>query len=278
MMEVITDKEMIAAANRLAQPDAAARHAAARRRRPRYAVFMAHPSGWLICLFILVIGGVRCGGAAGLDDVLIAVVIVAYFPFNEWLIHVFMLHYKPRQDLRPHHRLLPAENPSPPSRRSLNLKWVFIPRHIHAWTPVSIGLILLLAWPFKEQALTGITVYLILGLHYEWVHFLAHIPGARRLADYQKRVREHRYHHFKNENYWWGVSMGTGDPRPAHRAGPGSRWRARHQRHPGIELNELLSFGKRAMPAMNLQRSYRGHGPLTKVNQMVARPVASAAP
>jgi hypothetical protein len=24
-------------------------------------------------------------------------------------------------------------------------------------------------------------------------------------------VREHRWHHFRNENYWWGVSMGMGD-------------------------------------------------------------------
>jgi hypothetical protein len=24
-------------------------------------------------------------------------------------------------------------------------------------------------------------------------------------------VREHRYHHFRNENFWWGVSMGLGD-------------------------------------------------------------------
>ena len=26
-----------------------------------------------------------------------ALAIVAYFPFNEWLIHVFMLHYRPRK-------------------------------------------------------------------------------------------------------------------------------------------------------------------------------------
>ena len=30
--------------------------------------------------------------------------------------------------------------------------------------------------------------------------------GAASLED-----REHRYHHFRNENFWWGVSMGLGD-------------------------------------------------------------------
>jgi hypothetical protein len=47
------------------------------------------------------------------------------------------------------------------------------------------------------------------------VHFLAHIPwcpsGPLLGAYYQRRVREHRYHHFRNENFWWGVSMGLGD-------------------------------------------------------------------
>ena len=43
------------------------------------------------------------------------------------------------------------------------------------------------------------------------VHYLAHIPWCPDNSYYQRRVREHRWHHFRNENYWWGVSMGLGD-------------------------------------------------------------------
>ena len=57
-----------------------------------------------------------------------------------------------------------------------NLKWVFIPRHVHFWTVPQVALILWLLWPWKELALTGVAAYLLLGLHYEWVHFLSHIP------------------------------------------------------------------------------------------------------
>jgi hypothetical protein len=211
-MEQITDKEMIAASeaakrNPMRPPDTLPRDAGTALR-----VFMTHPSGWLITLFILAVGGARLWLAPlGWADALIALAIVAYFPFNEWLIHVFMLHYKPRKIFG---RTIDFYLPKTHRRHHAdpwNLKWVFIPRHIHAWTPVSIAVILFLTWPFKELALTGITVYLILGLHYEWVHFLAHIPWCPPLAYYQRRVREHRYHHFKNENYWWGVSMGLAD-------------------------------------------------------------------
>ncbi|HUJ02485.1 MAG TPA: hypothetical protein VLW75_02530, partial [Rhizomicrobium sp.] len=38
-----------------------------------------------------------------------------------------------------------------------------------------------------------------------------HIPWCPGLAYYRARVREHRWHHFRNENFWWGVSMGLGD-------------------------------------------------------------------
>ena len=206
------DKVMIAATdtakiNPMRPPDTLPRTGAA-----ALNVFVRHPSGWLIALFVLVCGVIRLHwGPLGWGDALVAVALVAYFPVNEWLIHVLMLHYKPRKIfgftidfyLPVTHRRHHADPWNP--------EWVFIPRHIHYSTPFTIALILWVLWPWKELAMTGITVYLMLGLHYEWVHFLAHIPWCPDIAYYQRRVREHRYHHFRNENYWWGVSMGLGD-------------------------------------------------------------------
>jgi hypothetical protein len=179
-------------------------------------VFAAHPSPLLIALFVAILGGWRLlAGNFGWGDALVALAIVAYFPFNEWLIHVLMLHFRPR---RLFGRTVDFYLPKTHRRHHAdpwNLKWVFIPRHIHFWTVPQVALILWLLWPWKELALTGLTTYLLLGLHYEWVHFLAHIPWSPSQgfvgAYYQRRVREHRYHHFRNENYWWGVSMGLGD-------------------------------------------------------------------
>ena len=47
----------------------------------------------------------------------------------------------------------------------------------------------------------------MLGLiHYEWVHYVAHIPyrPVTRFGRWMKKY--HLWHHFKNEHYWFGVS------------------------------------------------------------------------
>jgi hypothetical protein len=214
--EMLHDATMIAATetakrNPMRPPDTLPRDG-----RTALRVFAAHPSPLLIALFVAVLGAWRIAyGAFGWGDAAVALAIVAYFPFNEWLIHVLMLHFRPR---RLFGRTIDFYLPKTHRRHHAdpwNLKWVFIPRHIHFWTVPQVALILWLLWPWKELALTGLTTYLLLGLHYEWVHFLAHIPWCPSRgvvgAYYQRRVREHRYHHFRNENFWWGVSMGLGD-------------------------------------------------------------------
>ncbi|HZP12517.1 MAG TPA: sterol desaturase family protein [Nevskiaceae bacterium] len=210
--ERINGREMIAASetakrNPMRPPDTLPRDA-----KTAWKVFLSHPSPLMIAGFVVLFGGWRIYyGHFTWVDALLAAAAVAYFPFNEWLIHVFMLHYKPRVVfgkkidfyLPVTHRRHHAD--------PWNLDWVFIPRHIHALTiPVNL-LILWALWPWKEWVLTYLTVYLMLGLHYEWVHYLAHIPWCPENSYYQRRVREHRYHHFRNENFWWGVSMGLGD-------------------------------------------------------------------
>ncbi len=137
--------------------------------------------------------------------------IVAGWPFLEWSIHVWMLHYRPvtlfgrRIDFR-----LPQTHRDHHAA-PWDLQRVFIPLHIFVLVP---PLLLLGAWlilPTPEWAATTLLFYFGLGLHYEWVHYLAHIRWCPDNRYYQRRVRHHRLHHFRNEKLWWGVSMGLGD-------------------------------------------------------------------
>lgn len=59
--------------------------------------------------------------------------------------------------------------------------------------------------------MTGLTAHFVLALHCEWVHSLAHTRYWPRSALYQRLWRNHRWHHFKNEHYWFGVTMLSGD-------------------------------------------------------------------
>jgi hypothetical protein len=208
----LDDRSMIAASetakrNPMRPPDTLPRDA-----RTAIRTFWGNPSSQIILAFVLLFGVARAfAGPLTWRDALVAAAWVAYFPVNEWLIHVFMLHYKPRTVFG---RRIDFYLPITHRRHHAdpwNPKWVFIPRHVHLLTLPTSLLILWALWPWKELALTGLTTYLILGLHYEWVHFLAHIPWCPEIKYYQRRVREHRYHHFRNENFWWGVSFGLGD-------------------------------------------------------------------
>lgn len=56
--------------------------------------------------------------------------------------------------------------------------------------------------------ITAIVFYYLL---YEWTHFLAHSSYApkNRYSSYMKKY--HLLHHYKNENYWYGITSPIGD-------------------------------------------------------------------
>lgn len=143
-------------------------------------------------------------------DALVAMAILAFWPLQEWLIHVYLLHARPQRVGRFTFDLLVAREHRKHHRDPWNLPLVFIP------TPV-----FLLAFPAlyfgwyaivpREVAATGLALTLTLALHYEWGHYMAHSSYQPKLAYYRRMVRHHRLHHFKNEHYWFGVSILGGD-------------------------------------------------------------------
>lgn len=56
--------------------------------------------------------------------------------------------------------------------------------------------------------LAGLMAYF---LYYEWKHYIAHKPIQPRTKIGRKIKKAHLWHHFKNENYWFGVTHTTVD-------------------------------------------------------------------
>lgn len=170
----------------------------------------ASPRFLLAALSVAVAARIAVGGWSPWDVVPV-LALLAFWPIQEWLIHVFILHRRPTRwrgrtvDFRVprKHRAHHAD----PWRLDL----VFIPFHSFAYSlPILVGLWLLVA-PSTPLALTGICAHLALALHYEWVHYLCHTRVSPRLGYYQRLVKNHRRHHFKNEHYWYGVTTLGGD-------------------------------------------------------------------
>ena len=178
------------------------------RLRPALAVFFRHASPRVLSALVVIAVGVRVLlGGWSLWDLAVAVGIVTFWPLQEWLIHVFILHYQPltlfgrKLDFkvpilhRAHHR--------DPWRLDL----LFIPVHVFAFVPLLVGAVVLLGVSRPQLVSTGLVAYFALSLHYEWVHFMIHTLYRPRLGYYQRLARNHLLHHFRNEHYWYGVTM-----------------------------------------------------------------------
>lgn len=175
-----------------------------------YFLSRGSPRVLLTALALAAVARVAVGGVS-VWDLAPPLVLLAYWPLNEWLIHVFVLHAKPRRIGRYTFDPAVPRKHRAHHRDPWNLEILFIPLHSFVYTlPLVVGLCFLLT-PTTQLALTALVTYLVLALHYEWVHFLAHIRYSPHSAHYQELVRKHRLHHFKNEKYWYGVSMTAAD-------------------------------------------------------------------
>jgi Fatty acid hydroxylase len=178
------------------------------RLRPALATFFRHASPRVLTALVVAALGVRAAlGDWSLWDAAIPLALVCFWPLQEWLIHVFILHYQP---VKIFGREIDFEVPRlhrAHHRDPWRLDLLFIPIHVFAYTPLVVGALVLLGLPRPQLVATGLAAYYALSLHYEWVHFMIHTRYRPRIGYYQRLARNHLLHHFRNEHFWYGVSM-----------------------------------------------------------------------
>ena len=175
--------------------------------------FVRHPSPWIIGTLFLgaLVTRVLLGGWSP-ADALVPLAMIATFPLLEWVIHVFVLHWRPRRvgpltidpllarKHRAHHH-----DPRDPVLD-------FIPAPVFVWLVPVLLAVTVVVFPRLEWGLTFLIGITALGLAYEWTHFLIHTDYRPKSALYKATWRHHRDHHYRNEHYWFTVTTsGTAD-------------------------------------------------------------------
>jgi sterol desaturase/sphingolipid hydroxylase (fatty acid hydroxylase superfamily) len=158
-------------------------------------------------------------GGWGWRDLAVAAGLLAAQPFTEWLIHVFLLHSRPRRLGRFTIDLPTARMHRWHHRNPTVLEGVLIPGALIAGFLVPVTVTMwLLSWPLALTGGTHLGLWLtlmmvscVLVATYEWCHFLIHTPYRPKSRYYRNIWRSHRLHHFKNEHFWFGVSSDAAD-------------------------------------------------------------------
>ncbi len=204
--------------DRKARARVAADEAAARRRRgPTLAqaagAFVRHPSPWIIAAALAgALASRIMVGDWNIGDALVPIAMVAAFPFVEWLIHVCILHWKPRHVGAVTIDPLLARKHREHHRDPRDMPLVFIPWQTFLWLLPALVAIAVLAFPRVGLGLTYLVAVTTLGLLYEWTHYLIHSDYQPKSKAYKAIWRNHRLHHYRNEHYWFSITTtGTSD-------------------------------------------------------------------
>lgn len=178
-----------------------------------FAEFCRHPSPWMIGATWLVAVVARAAvGDWQPTDALVPLAMLAVFPFFEWTVHVFVLHWRPRSLGRITVDSLLARKHREHHVDPRDVPLIFIPWPALLWVLPAAVAIALLAFPRPGLGLTFLVFLATLGIVYEWCHYLIHSDYKPRTTAYRAVWRNHRHHHFKNEHYWFTVTTaGTAD-------------------------------------------------------------------
>jgi sterol desaturase/sphingolipid hydroxylase (fatty acid hydroxylase superfamily) len=161
-------------------------------------VFFRHGAVALLTIGVaaLLVAGIV--GVATLSPVEI-VLGAALFYLSEYGMHRFAFHAPPAPWLfvQKLQRRLHYDHHVEPSRLDL----LFLPLWFLA--PNLVATAVLVALVLGTRAVASVMLAI---LHYEWVHYVAHIPYPPRTRVGRWMKRYHLRHHFISEKEWFGVS------------------------------------------------------------------------
>ncbi|PZR80928.1 MAG: hypothetical protein DLM65_07065 [Candidatus Aeolococcus gillhamiae] len=92
-----------------------------------------------------------------------------------------------------------------------NIPLVFVPLPVLAGFFVLLAAVGGLGFPDHRLGLTAFATMTTFLLGYEWSHYLIHSPYVPRTAAFRAVWRAHTLHHYKNEQYWFGVTNPVAD-------------------------------------------------------------------
>src|SRR3954451_10516969 len=177
-----------------------------------FGIFARYLNAKVIAGALVAVAVVRVAlGGWSWGDLVVAGIILGLEPFTEWVIHVTVLH------LRPVTVRGRTFDPIVARRHRLHhqdpklIKYVLIPRGVVIRLLIFSAPFYWLVTPTLREGITAMVTGYAMLLAYEWTHFLIHSAYTPRSWYYRYIWRAHRLHHYRNEKYWFGVTVHIAD-------------------------------------------------------------------
>jgi sterol desaturase/sphingolipid hydroxylase (fatty acid hydroxylase superfamily) len=166
------------------------------------ATFLRHGSNGVLIGAIALVLALRAFGWFALPPLWVIFGALLFY-LSEYTFHRYAFHAKPSSWawLRRMQHRLHYDHHAEPNRLDLLFLplWFLLP--IVAFNGALVSLI------FGAPRVPAILLGMMLGvLHYEWVHYVAHVPYAPRTRFGRWMKQYHLRHHFISEKLWFGVS------------------------------------------------------------------------
>ena len=144
-------------------------------------------------------------------DLIGPAIILVLEPFTEWVIHIVLLHWKPRRIFGRTVDPIVARIHRAHHAAPRDAKLALLPTQVVAiMLPVAAALTIAFG-EGRPSAYTTLAFAYFMLLMYEWTHFLIHSKYRPRHAYFRTLWRHHRNHHYRNERYWFGVTFDVAD-------------------------------------------------------------------
>ena len=134
--------------------------------------------------------------------------VMMYWPFQEWWMHKYLLHLPPIRVMGREIEMDFAEKHRLHHEKPTLLPLIFLP------VGSILGALVLfsaIAGVLGGWSLSYIAVFMgtasFSTMLYEWTHYLTHSRYSPQGAFYKRIWRQHRWHHYKNEHYWYSFTI-----------------------------------------------------------------------
>lgn len=166
------------------------------------------PHVLLVCLTAAVAARLWVGGLSP-ADLLPFVTVLTIQPFLEWTLHKFLLHAPPGRIAGRRVDTVAAREHRRHHQDPRNLELLFIPGR---WLLYLIAAVLIVGLPLPGPLRLSFYVAAFgMAMAYQWSHFLIHTDYKPRSPTFRHLYDNHRWHHYRNEKYWFGVTNTLGD-------------------------------------------------------------------